>query len=326
MEETSGPFALVSSPGHTNGLDSRNIIEEVLDEAGLLIEQDPEHEVPGYRDRELPQALQWLRSLPPEALRAPDEEWDQERHEDRIYLLERATVAVIDFTHDEDRASPSLELALSIRPERGSTIAVSQQKQRLSLPEGASHIAYRTRPDLARLLRKELGLSQPLHPEQLGFAIVFRAPEATFGLLDLLLPQALLTAFRAVRFTGRCECYMLRQKTSQTPELVLALALRENTRRLHKSYDWWQKLQAEFLRAVAAQNADATFIPALSGFSRVGEMRLRASPQGAADFDSGIPSRVLCAHEPCRWFEEVALQAVAKNAPPGSEATSARRQ
>lgn len=160
MDNTEGPFALVSSPGHTRGRDTLAIIRDVLDEAELPIEEDPETQVQGYEERDLPEQLAYFRSLPYDALLHPEAEGGclEAWQEDREWVIQTAKVALVDFTHAPDRASETLALCRRLRPEPGSTIAISRQNQQLTMPEGVRHLVYRSRPNLARLLRTELGL------------------------------------------------------------------------------------------------------------------------------------------------------------------------
>lgn len=160
MDNTSGPFALVSSPGHTSGRDTLAIICDVLDEAELPIEEDPETQVQGYEERDLPEQLHFLRDIPYDAFLHPEEEGGclETWQEDRAWVIGAAKLALVDFTHDPDRASETLALCCRLRHEPGSTIAISRQKQQLTMPEGIRHVVYQSRPNLRRLLRDELGL------------------------------------------------------------------------------------------------------------------------------------------------------------------------
>lgn len=160
MDHTEGPFALVSSPGYTQGRDTLAVIVAVLDEAGLPVEEDPETQVQGYEERDLPAQLAYFRSLPYDALLHPEAEGGclEAWQEDREWVIQTAKLALVDFTHAPDRASATLALCRRLRPEPGSTIAISRQKQQLTLPEGVRHLVYQSHPNLARLLRTELGL------------------------------------------------------------------------------------------------------------------------------------------------------------------------
>ncbi len=160
MDNTSGPFALVSSPGHTSGRNTLAIICDVLDEAELPIEEDPETQVQGYEERDLPEQLHFLRDTPYDAFLHPEAEGGclEAWQEDREWVIKTAKLALIDFTHAPDRASDTLALCCRLRPEPGSTIAISPHKQKLTMPEGVRHLIYRSRANLARLLRTELGL------------------------------------------------------------------------------------------------------------------------------------------------------------------------
>lgn len=160
MDHTEGPFALVSSPGYTRGRDTLRVIADVLDEAEVSFEEDPETQVQGYEERDLPEQLAYFRSLPYDALLHPEAEGGclEAWQEDREWVIQTAKVALVDFTHAPDRASATLALCQRLRPEPGSTIAISRQKQQLTMPEGVRHVVYRSRPNLRRLLRDELGL------------------------------------------------------------------------------------------------------------------------------------------------------------------------
>ena len=163
MDHTEGPFAVVSSPGYTRGRDTLTIISDALDEAEVPFEEDPETQVQGYEERDLPDQLLFLRDTPYDAFLHPEAEGGclEAWQEDREWVIQTAKIVLIDFTHAPDRASKTLALCRRLRPEPGSTIAISREKQHLMMPEGVRHLVYRSRPNLARLLRDELAALRP---------------------------------------------------------------------------------------------------------------------------------------------------------------------
>jgi hypothetical protein len=189
MTTTTEPLALLSAAVGQDAACSAFYSNSVLSDRGFKIR----HLTPGWAGPVVPDEL------------CPE-------------LFRTADLILLNFNHDRDRArrhyDPCLELGRA--PEKTLLIAHANRPIRFDTP--CPILYFRGPMHLLRGLRAHFGMSNPVAPSKCGYSMVFRAPSPFFALSDLLLPQALLSTLRELRFSGRCECCSNARKIFDRPD------------------------------------------------------------------------------------------------------------
>jgi hypothetical protein len=273
MNTTTGLIAFETGPRTGSNIEPCKYTRGILEEAGFLV-------------------------FTPKTKRAPGTFFESPRD-----LLETSDLVVLDFSTVPKRAARYFERSIHCRRPPETTLLIGYGPGR-SLPEGPNpRIIYDTVYDHGMKLREFLGLSHAVLDRENGRHLTFLAASRTADLADLFVAQALLSTLRELRFSGRFECY----SDNQEEEYRVFLAVRETTRRLHETPDWWKALESTLSFALAMQNADIFLLESRSVVAPTGDSRRVMTCAGVVDFIDGRPRRVSNPRTVRHCFERLVL-------------------
>lgn len=245
-----------------------------------------------WRDKRYQVIREVLEEAGYKAIRADEIRTSGPSTEEVCRYLRSASLVVIDSTGDSHNVSYEIGYCHGIQRPYHNTILIREES---SIPFNYRHYRHRTYKDLRhlrRLLREVLDISTPLRDDQLGCVVNFNIlPEA--NLYGEVAANAIVSALKYVKFSGRCEYYAADGLMMGMPSAyIVGIGLKQVQKNLKVDYAYWEK----FLEKVAEFTANTRELVVDEMASEVAEMsgiRGQLLNRGVVQFQAGEPVFIL---------------------------------
>lgn len=218
--------------------------------------------------------------------------------------LKESDLVVIDTTGDSHNVSYELGFCHGIQRDPGTTLLIRQAG--LAAPFNYQHyrqLQYRDLRHLRRMLRAWLDVSIPLTADQLGYSLNIRLSPKHEDMYGIVVAEIVIDVLREITFSGRCEYYAHDGFIIGMPDsYIVGLGLRASSRRKKLDYEWWKLLVAHIDKALEKFETGLTLDTVCSEFNEMRAIRHWSMLRGVAEFENGVPVRLLGIDDPDSWF------------------------
>lgn len=218
-------------------------------------------------------------------------------------VLSSADLVLLDFSDNLEAAGVHHDLAIRVGRDEKTTVVLSPGRKPRGGETPFTHIIYRGNADLRKQLRRFIGISEPIFKDHYVRQMAFHAAPEVFGLSDVFVARAALSALGTLRFTGRVETYSSVDRLFSEPKYFFAIGVRPPGPTRQMKREWWMELQAQVGAAVAAQNAGVVLAENFCRSAEVWKFRAYFREDGVVEFADGVPTRVLHPRRARSWFE-----------------------
>ncbi len=225
-------------------------------------------------------------------------------------VLSTADLVLLDFSDNHDAAEAHHALSIRVGRDEKTTLVLSPSRKPRGGETPFTHIIYRGNADLRKQLRGFFGISEPVYRHTIARQFSFDAEPAVLGLSDVFAAQAVMAGLRAVRYSGRAEGYSAITRFFTPPRYLFALAVRPKNSTRQPKVAWWRALQAEIVKAAAAQSSGVILTEKLCRIAEVSHFREEFRHDGVIEFEEGLPVRVLHPRRASLSFELAALSSI----------------